>query len=123
MKYILSFVYLLIFVGTTAAQSDDDLKAYYNFDDCTANEITGNTPNGTIVGNPDCVCGSVGEALQLNGVDDHILFLGIVNDYFERENFTLSFFFSPEGASGTQTILSKKENCEKLKQFSAELSY
>ena len=118
MKYILSFVYLLIFVGTTAAQSDDDLKAYYNFDDCTANEITGNTPNGTIVGNPDCVCGAVGEALQLNGVDDHILFLGIVNDYFERENFTLSFFFSPEGASGTQTILSKKENCDDMNAFS-----
>jgi gliding motility-associated-like protein len=116
MKYILSF-YVLFFVVGAFAQTDKDLKAYYSFDDCTANELTGNGPNGTILGNPACVCGAAGDALNLNGTTDHILFIGILNDYFEKENFTLSFFFSPSGASGTQTIFSKKEDCDDLNAF------
>ncbi len=118
MKYILSFL-VLFFVVEISAQTEDDLKAYYSFDDCTApaQENTGNGPNGTVVGNPACVCGAKGEALKFNGTTDHILFIGVLNDYFERENFTLSFFFSPSGVSGTQTILSKKENCDDLNAF------
>ena len=116
MKYFLSLL-LLFFVNWIAAQTENDLKAHYSFDDCTAMEITGNGPNGTIIGNPTCVCGAVGDALRLNGSTDHILFLGILNDYFEKENFTLSFFFSPSSTSGTQTIISKKEDCDDLNAF------
>ena len=111
MKYILSFC-LLFFIAGISAQTTDDLKAFYPFDDCTANELTGNGPNGTVVGNPVCVCGATGEAFKFNGTTDHVLFIGILNDYFEKASFTVSFFFSPSSGSGSQTILSKKEMCD-----------
>lgn len=117
MKYILP-ICVLFFVVKSSAQTDIDLKAHYSFDDCTAIEITGNGPNGTVVGAPTCVCGAVGQALIFNGITDHILFLGVLNDYFEKENFTLSFFFNPpSNGPGTQNILSKKENCDDLNAF------
>ncbi len=116
MKYILSF-FVLFFVIGSVAQTVEDLKAYYSFDDCTANEKTGNGPNGTIIGSPGCVCGPSVKAFKLNGTTDHILFLGILNDYFEKDNFTFSFFFSPNNTSGSQTIFSKKEDCDDLNAF------
>lgn len=116
MKYTLS-LYILLFASGVFAQTENDLKAYYSFDNCTAMEIIGNGPNGTVIGNPACVCGAVDQAFQFDGVSDHILFLGVLNDYFEKENFTLSFFFSPTNTPGTQTILSKKEDCDDLHAF------
>lgn len=116
MKYILSF-FVLFFTLGLAAQTEVDLKAYYSFDDCTATEMVGNGPNGTVLGNPSCVCGATGEAFKFNGTTDHILFLGVVNDHFKKDNFTLSFFFSPVNSAGTQTIISKKEDCDDLNAF------
>jgi len=116
MKYILSF-FVLFFVTGSIAQTIEDIVAHYSFDDCTANENTGNGPNGISLGSPECVCGAFGEAFKLNGDSAHILFLGILDDYFEKDNFTLSFFFNPSNTPGTQTILSKKEDCNDINAF------
>ncbi len=121
MKYISSLCFCF-FSLAIFAQTNQDLKAHYPFDDCTANEVVGNGPNGTVIGSPDCVCGAVGEALQFDGVSDHILFLGVLNDYFERENFTMSFYFSPRNTGGTQTIFSKKENCDEINAFAVRFT-
>ena len=121
MKYIVSFCLLFFAIGI-AAQTTENLKAHYPFDNCTADEVTGNGPNGTVVGNPGCVCGASLEALKFNGTTDHILFIGILNDYFEKENFTLSFFFSPSTGTGSQNILSKKEACDDMNAFAVRFT-
>ena len=121
MKYILSILVLFFVVGVSA-QTDEDLKAHYSFDDCTAMELTLNGPNGTIIGSPNCVCGATGMAFDLNGTTDHILFIGILNDYLRKDNFTLSFFFSPSNTVGTQTIFSKKEACDDVNAFAVRFT-
>lgn len=54
------------------AQSIPGLVAYWNFDDTTALDRSGNGNNGNIMGNPTFVLGPCGLAIQFNGVDDHI---------------------------------------------------
>lgn len=105
-------VILLAFVGLGVnAQTTDDLVAYYTFNDSTANDVTGGGSNGAIVGSPDFVCGVEGAAMRLDGADDHVLLLGIIGNFFELDDFTMSFYFRPVLINSVQTIFSKKEAC------------
>ncbi len=105
-------VILLAFVGLGVnAQTTDDLVAYYTFNDSTANDVTGGGSNGAIVGSPDFVCGVDGAAMRLDGADDHVLLLGIIGNFFELDDFTMSFYFRPVLINSVQTIFSKKEAC------------
>lgn len=92
------------------AQPTLGLVAYYSFDMCDATDDTGNGADGVINGSPDCECGPAGNSLHLNGVNDHIQFLGNF-DLLLAGDFTISFYFLPENAPGIVDILSKKENC------------
>ena len=92
------------------AQPTQGLVAYYSFDLCNAADDTGNGADGVISGSPDCECGPVGSALRLNGVNDDIRFLGAFNLLFAGD-FTISFYFMPENASGIVDLISKKETC------------
>jgi gliding motility-associated-like protein len=89
----------------------DGLIAYYSFDNCDATDDTGNGSDGILVGAPGCVCGVSGNALEMDGLDDYILFLGLVNNYFDTDNFTVSFYFKSFGSPLPQDILSKREDC------------
>jgi hypothetical protein len=66
-KAALSSVLLASFVPMANAGINDGLMAYYNFDDCSANDSSGNNNNGTIKGNLSCISGIVTKALQFDG--------------------------------------------------------
>lgn len=46
--------------------------AYWSFDDCSASDNTGHGFDGTFIGNPQCVTGNSGKALQFDGIKDYI---------------------------------------------------
>lgn len=101
---------IFLFGNALFAQTDVGLLAYFSFDDCTANESRGNTAVvGVVNGSPLCECGASGQALRLDGLDDHIIIAGQVNGEFNTRDFTISFYFKSLGLSGTQTLLKKVE--------------
>jgi hypothetical protein len=109
MQKILIPLFVLFLSTSLLAQIDVGLSLYVSFDDCDAVRDGG---NGAIFvedrGNPGCECGVRGEAMLLDGVDDYIEILGTgISDRFRREDFSISFYFKPVGASGVQTVLTK----------------
>ena len=91
--------------------------AYYPFEDCTAKDVSLNNSDGFVFGEPRCDCGVQGNALYLDGVDDHITLAGNVETYFSKRAFTISFYFRIDDASGTFEILSKRTACTLNKAF------
>ncbi|MCP3931694.1 MAG: T9SS type B sorting domain-containing protein [Bacteroidetes bacterium] len=117
MRYFFVIFFLLSFIFGYS-QPTAGLIAYYNFDDCLATDFTGNNANtGIINGSPSCECGVQGDALRFDGLDDQIIFPGPVNDEFGTTDFTVSFYFKPSGATGTQDILSKRDDCSSNNAF------
>ncbi len=115
MKRFLFVLFLVGYLPSAFSQQlppvTDGLIAYYSFDNCDATDDTGGGSDGIIVGTPDCVCGVSGNALELDGLNDYILFLGAVNNYFDTDNLSISFYFKSFGSPLAQDILSKRENC------------
>src|SRR5690625_7546192 len=75
---------LMIFgwIGSQAQNSSGQaLKAYYSFDDCVAQDHSGNNSHGTLE-NDQCKCGASGESLYLRGNDSRIELEWKVNEYF-----------------------------------------
>lgn len=58
--------------GITSADVATGLIAHWSFDDCKATDASGNGHVGIIKGNPKCVTGVYGKALQFNGISDFI---------------------------------------------------
>lgn len=109
MKYILTFglawACTLVYSQTTVG-----LVAYYAFDTGTQ-DGTGNSANtGTEIGDPSYSCGAQGSAIFLDGGDDAVVVLGNnnINNEFDTEDFSISFYFKPVGDSGTQYLISKR---------------
>ncbi len=117
MKNLFSTVIMFFLAFSSNAQTTEDLVAFYSFNDSTANDQIGGGSNGTFIGDPQLVCGVDGLALSFNGFDDHVLFVGTVNDFFEDDDFTLGFFIKPVSVLGTQTVFSKKETCDDENAF------
>ena len=92
---------------------DEDLVAYYSFNQCDARDDTNNGSDGQLYGSVGCRCGIEGEGLQFDGGDDYIEFGGVVNRYFNTTDFTISFYIKPKGLSVfRQSLLSKREVCD-----------
>lgn len=112
MKQILFlFITMVISFQAIGQETDPDLVAYYSFNDCDARDSLGNQSDGVIVGQPDCVCGVSDNALSLDGISDHIIFLGLVNNFFNTGNFSISFYFKSFGIGLPQDMMSKREDC------------
>ena len=118
----------LVFLGLYSiviSQTTVGLVAYYPFDE-DFSDVTGNTANnGVAVANEPSIndCGPLGNALVMRGTNEALTFLGQVNNEFDTEDFTISFFFKPANRTGTQYLLSKRsEMCENLDQ-SIEIRY
>ncbi len=109
-QYLITFFLCLSGMLNLIGQPTQGLVAYYSFDGCDATDDTGNGADGVIDGAPACTCGVFGNALQLNGVTDDIRFLGSFDILFAND-FTISFYFLPESASGIVDLISKKEDC------------
>lgn len=112
---------LLLLLGGTlqlSAQINIGLVAHYPFDTSYV-DVTGTTANtGDPQGGPNFVCGVAGNALNLDGVDDQVVFVGPVNNEFDTEDFTVSFYFRSNGVDGIQYLLSKRSpDCAVQNQF------
>jgi gliding motility-associated-like protein len=119
MKYLLLAALLLPFFVRAQVENDPALVAYYSFDDCNATETSGNSESdGQLIGDPGCVCGVSGNALEFDGQNDHVLFLGYVTNKFNTANFTVSFYFKPYGQGLPMDILSKRDDCSQNNAFS-----
>lgn len=114
---IVVVLHFALFPASATAQTTDKLIAYYSFDDCTANDSSGNGRNGIVEGNPGCDCGVQGDALMLDGTDDYVLLLGFDN-FFITTDFTISFYMKATSPLGTQDLISKREACDENHAFS-----
>ena len=68
---------LLLSGVAVSADLTTGLIAHYSFDDCTANDNSGENKNGTISGNPTCTNGKIPDVIELtafnfNGTTDYV---------------------------------------------------
>jgi len=112
-KLLFSLILLLPGLFSSDEKSPDPgLIAYYSFNDCDAFDDSGNFSHGKLYGNIGCHCGVDGDGLLFDGVDDHIIFQGDINNYFNTSDLTISFYFRPLGHSVfNQSMLSKRTEC------------
>jgi hypothetical protein len=115
MRFALLIAVLLSSLSLTNSNSFEPaagLIAYYDFNDCTATDLTGNGSDGRLIGNVGCYCGVEEDGLVLDGQNAYIEFPGPVNRYFATSNLTVSFYFRPLGyAAFPQSLLSKRNSC------------
>lgn len=100
----LIFFFCLLAFGLNA-QTTDGLQTYLSFDDC------GTGSDGIAEGNPNCECGVQGNALKLDGTDDHVRFRGEINNLIGAPDFTISFYIKPTSFTGVHNIISKSTTC------------
>ena len=90
----------------------DGLVAHYTFNNCDAQDVSGNDSDGRLFGDVTCWCGIEDDGLLLDGVDDYIEFHGMVNRYFTTSDFTISFFIRTDQYSlFSQSLFTKREDC------------
>lgn len=112
--YLILLCIPLLSVHTFEGQSnlDESLVAYYSFNQCDARDDSGNGSDGKLFGQVNCWCGIDDDGLLFDGVNDYLEFTGIVNNYFNTSDFTVSFYFRNEGRNiFRQSLLSKRTDC------------
>ena len=120
----LTFCILALFFIQTLSYSQEGivngLVAHYSFDDCAAlgRDDSGNNAEAIVQGDPACACGVLGNAINLDGVNDYLLFLGTISNAFNTIDFSISLYIKPTNPIGSQSILSKKESCSIDRAFS-----
>jgi len=110
-------VLLFFILGDLNAQSLSGLLGYYSFENCDAKDVSLSNSDGIVFGEPICECGVSGNGLYLDGVDDYVAFAGNIDAAFKKADFTLSFYFRVDEASGTHDVLSKRNNCDFERSF------
>jgi len=115
--FTLLFASLLLLapIQTPLAPAQDDLVAYYSFNQCDARDDTGMGSDGLLRGQVGCWCGIEGDGLLFDGMDDWVEFSGRVNRCFTTTDFTVSFYIKPEGrAPYPQDLLCKRPSCAEV---------
>lgn len=119
MAFRLLFI-LCWFALAAHAQTTVGLVAHYTFEG-NLNDASGNTSNAGIeVGTPAYSCGVFGQALLLDGANDQVRIpnTSSVAGEFDREDFTVAFYFKPIGFNGTQYLISKRDTaCDNDRKF------
>lgn len=125
-KHFFIFIFITFLFGAAFAQPvKNSLVAYYPMDGCVASDSSGatNVSDGIIIGGVTCGCGIDGDALKFTGTGNQsVLFLGKVNDFFTRVDFTISFYIRPLSTIGVEEILSKRFECAPAPGFSIRYS-
>ena len=119
-----TLVLFFLFTGALQAQTTVGLVAYYGFNGDFI-DLTGNTSNtGIAVGTPTFSCGVAGQAVLLDGANDQIRIPNSANvaGEFDREDFTISFYFKSVGLNGTQYLFSKRDtSCMNPREISVRV--
>lgn len=123
MRFLFCCAFLLTSSLLFSQDITNGLVAHYSFDACDnlEKEESGNNAPAVIVGDPNCVCGVIGNAIELDGVDDYLLFLGTISNTFNTIDFSLSFYVKPTNGAGVQNIISKRDDCTENRAF--DISY
>ena len=66
------FLVLVTFSSLSFTHAWADIVGSWSFDNCDGTDGSGNNNNGTLKGDPDCVNGVVGNALDLDGDGDYV---------------------------------------------------
>ncbi len=117
------FIAFLTLTSVFAQVPTNDLVAHYSFDDCTGFDFSGNGSNGILFG-ADCEpCGVSSQALFFSGTSTptgpqaYMLALNQVNNIFDRNDFSVSFYMKSTNGQGNKDILSKRESCNANNAF------
>lgn len=133
MKRYLFICTLLFSYSLVFAQTDQGLIAHYSFDGCNLDDETGTEANRGLANvngvPPICECGVIGKSLRFDELTNpahvnDITFAGPVNDEFDTEDFTMSFYFKPTNVQGTMDIISKrdKDDCTNFHAFAVKFT-
>jgi hypothetical protein len=94
--------------GTAAPATDPmGLVAAYNFDNGTANDVTGLGHNGVLVNGPVAAPGVYGQALSFNGTNA-LVSIADANDLDFKAGMTLEAWVRPNTLTGWQTVMLKQ---------------
>ena len=110
------------------AQPTAGLVANYTFDFDDTNlvlDATGAIANNGFTNSTIYDCGVRGQAIRLNGEDENIVFeSNSIKDIFGTEDFSISFYFKSlnTNQAGTQTIMSKRNDCSNDNAFAIRFS-
>lgn len=109
-KFLHLHIILYFFITFTWVHGQGQTTIRFGFDDCNISESSGIVPAGTINGDPECVCGLVGNSFYLDG-NDTLQFPSQLSDFFIRESFTFDFYFTIEESAGEMDIFSSGTAC------------
>ncbi len=112
MYRVILFLFILTGFQSLHAQVEENLLAYYSFDNCNSNNsLTGF--NGRDTGNIQCVCGYRGQAYKFSG--NEAVKLGDDNsgmgDVVTASEFTLSMALLTSKSQGLMTVFSIRKDC------------
>lgn len=114
------FVFLLFPLSLFGQDDQAEPIVYYPLEGGNADDFGIGNRNGIISGSPEAVCGIVGDGLAFDGMNDFVRFPDDFSTIF-RQNFTLSFYFRPDGGTGEQQLFSYTNACNAAQQF--EITY
>jgi len=120
-KHLFCTVLLILtfIINSSYANMADDLVAYYPFSG-NANDESGNGNHGTVSGaqlTKDRFDND-NSAYYFDGVDDSIIFSGMINtDIFTKNDFTIAFYFNLPPTAEFLSFISKRDACVAGKFF------
>ena len=103
---------LILIVSSFVLAAQDGPVAFFDMDNCTVEDQTGNFNSGTVSNGVDCDCG-VGDsssAFYFNGSQDSIELDSALKDLFLGD-FTISFYLWMENVSDITSIMSVQGEC------------
>src|SRR6056297_1323684 len=114
--------FLSLFIAYAAwGQTDEAVPiVYYSFEGGMVDDFGIGDRDGVISGNPQTVCGILGDGMAFDGQNDFIRFPDNFSTLFSQ-NFTFSFYFRPDGGVGEQQLFSYTDACNDPVEF--EITY
>ena len=119
--------FLLFFLSSQLlAQSGNNPLIWMNFDQDTCeirNEVVVPSMSLIGVGDYECGCGAIGEAINFGGSDNDLVLVAgePVDNAFSTADFTLSFYFKPLSTNSENLVLfSKRDGCDLDSSFAVK---
>ncbi len=111
---------LFIFISTGIYLNAQPIPVVdLSFDACSVIDSGTIKSNVKVSGNPECVCGLVGDSYEFDGVSDAVYFDSSVN-YVFNSDFTIEFYFSVYNTQDIVDIVSFKNECVSDSSFSLQ---